>query len=163
MKLVGLAVLAGAAIDALTWLVARYGPQAADGQPWSFRGNGALVVPVALGPAVVAAAWTALVLSYRDAPRWLALSLAAGAVAVVLLLAAILALVVFGIAAMSASTWLSLAPVAWSVIAPGLAAGLPVHAQRRRNPLAYVVRGALTPVAVVVGFFGASQILAPGS
>ncbi len=49
----GSGLLAGIALDLVTYLVARYGPQ---GDSWSFRGNRALIVPVGLGPAVLAGA-----------------------------------------------------------------------------------------------------------
>jgi hypothetical protein len=43
-------MLLGVALDILTFLVARYGFQ---NDNWSLRGNGSLVVPFFLGPAVV--------------------------------------------------------------------------------------------------------------
>ena len=60
----------GIALDVLTFVVARYGPSGGD-VPWSFRGNGALIVPLGLGPAILAGGWTAVLLHGRRGVRWL--------------------------------------------------------------------------------------------
>src|SRR4051795_12573993 len=78
-----LAVVAGALISVLAFVVARYGP-AGDG--WSFRGNGALAV-YTLVPVVLTAAWTALVLRARSVRSWLTLGLGAGTVALLIAVA----------------------------------------------------------------------------
>ena len=62
----GIGLLAGCLLAVLTSLVARSGPQ---GDGWSFRGNGALIVPFCLGPAVLAGAWAALALHYERSPQ----------------------------------------------------------------------------------------------
>jgi hypothetical protein len=56
------------------------------GANWSLRGNGALVVPFAGGPALLAGGWTALGLWRLRAPGWMRLGLAGGAGALVLAL-----------------------------------------------------------------------------
>jgi hypothetical protein len=89
------ALLAGVLLDALAWAVARYGPQ---GEGWSFRGNGALVVPVGLGPAALAGAWAALVSHSRGTTRWLPLGIGAGLVGAALVAVGVAALVLFGAA-----------------------------------------------------------------
>jgi hypothetical protein len=66
----GAGPLAGVGLDLLTFAVPRYGPQGGDAAAWSFRGTGALIVPFGLGPAVLAGAWTALVLRARRATQW---------------------------------------------------------------------------------------------
>jgi hypothetical protein len=56
------------------------------GANWSLRGNGALVVPFAGGPALLAGGWTALGLWRLRAPGWARLGLVAGVGALVLAL-----------------------------------------------------------------------------
>jgi hypothetical protein len=55
-------VLVGVGLEVLTWWLAAYGPQ---GDGWSLRGNGALVVPFGLGPAVLVGGWIAFALHAR--------------------------------------------------------------------------------------------------
>src|SRR4051812_43278083 len=64
-------LLLGAGLGVLTFVVARYGPVSPDGAPWSFRGNGALIVPFGLGPALLAGGWTAVLLHGRAGVHWL--------------------------------------------------------------------------------------------
>src|SRR3954452_9148729 len=64
-------LLLGAGLGVLTFVVARYGPVSPDGAPWSFRGNGALIVPFGLGPALLAGGWTAVLLHGRTGVHWL--------------------------------------------------------------------------------------------
>ena len=164
-RLLGVALggglLAGVALDVLTAVVARSGPQ---GDGWSFRGNGALVVPFGLGPAVVAGAWSALVLRARGAARWRALGLGGGLVGAAFVVAGVAALLLFGPAGQRASDWLSLLPLAWMGIAPVLAGVLRVAGRpTARSPLAHVAAGVAFPIALVAGFYVAMLVVAPGS
>ena len=91
MALVG--ALAGVALWLLTTLLSR---STISGNGWSLAGNGALIIPFGLGPAIVAAGWTAIILRMRGHPRWLQFGLAGGLIAVVLVAGAVLSLVAFG-------------------------------------------------------------------
>src|SRR4051794_18230538 len=102
----GAAILAGFVLDVLTFILARSGPQDADGAPWSFRGNGALIVPFGLGPAVLAGAWTALALRARGVVHWLAGGVIAAAAGAILVAVSILLPVFFGSAALPVSSLL---------------------------------------------------------
>jgi hypothetical protein len=73
--------MSGIALELLTALLAALGPS---GPGWSLRGNGALIVPLAVAPGLLAAAWTALVL-HSHGREWTLP--AAGLVALALLLA----------------------------------------------------------------------------
>ena len=164
-KLLGVALgtglLAGVVLDVLTYVLARYGPQ---GDSWSFRGNGALVVPVGLGPAVVAGAWAALVLRSRGVARWRTLGIAAGLVGAAFVVAGVAAIILFGSAGQRASDRLSLLPLAWMVAAPVLASVLRVPGRpAARLPLAHVAAGVVFPVALVAGFYVATLVVSPGS
>jgi hypothetical protein len=159
------ALLVGAGIDVSTWLVARYGPESGSGEPWSFRGNGAIVVPFGMGPAILADLWTSLVLRARSARRWRQLGLAAGGVGLALLLAGIVAVMLFGVAGIPVSGWLLVAALVWMVAAPLRAVFAPVPVEPRPQLARglYVIAGALFAVLLVVGFFVMEQVLPPGS
>ena len=58
-------IIAGVGIWLLTTLLSR---STISGNGWSLAGNGALVVPFGLGPAVVAAGWTGIILRMRGHP-----------------------------------------------------------------------------------------------
>jgi len=155
--------LAGVLLDVATFLVARYGP-AADG--WSFRGNGALVVPFGVGPAILAGAWAALVLRYRGVERWLALGVAAGLIGVGFVLLGVLVLVMFGSASgATLSNALTLLTLGWMVVAPGLARFVRAPAeQARRGQLGgHVMGGALFAITLSVVFSISGLVLSPGS
>jgi len=159
----GIGAAAGILLDVATFLVARYGP-AADG--WSFRGNGALVVPLGVGPAIQAAGWTALVLHYRGVRRWLVLGLAAGLVGIGFVLLGVLALVLFGSASGAAlSSALTTVPLGWMVVAPWLARYVRAPAEQVRYGQfgSYFIAGALFAISLGVAFFVSELVLAPGS
>ena len=83
----------GIGIWLLTTLLSR---TTISGNGWSLSGNGALIIPFGLGPAIVAAGWTAIILRMRGHPRWLQFALASGVIAVILVVGAVLSLVAFG-------------------------------------------------------------------
>ena len=159
----GSGLFAGIALDIVTFLVARYGPQ---GDSWSFRGNGALIVPVGLGPAVLAGVWTALVLHYRSSPRWLMVSVGAGLVGALFVVASI-AVILFGTAGLRLSNSFIISNLAWMVVAPVLAAVLPVagrsHERTLRILVVHVAPAVLFPVALAGGLLAASRVLPPGA
>jgi hypothetical protein len=86
-----LAAGTGLILSLLTSLLASQGPA---GDSWSLRGNGALIVPFGLGPALIAAGWTAIVAHFRAQPRWTVLGAAARLVGLGLAIVSPLALVV---------------------------------------------------------------------
>jgi hypothetical protein len=161
-RVVGVAVVAGAAGGVLstivTYFVARYGPQ---GDSWSFRGNGALVVPFGLGPAMLAAGWTAIAAHFRSRRRWPAFGLVAGAVGVVLAAGGAAALPVGGVAAdrIVSPAVLALLLV-WLFAAPLLAVRLATPARTENpRPGAYAGASLAFLVAMVLGFYGSELIV----
>ena len=155
-------VVAGVFLDVATFLVARYGPEA---DSYSYRGNGALAVPLGLGPAILAGAWVALVLRYRGFARWKEIGLAAGLVNIFLLLVSVLLLVLFNSAALGVSTAMTFAILVWMIIAPVVAAFVPAPVKRdeARELPGHVGAGALLAVVLVLAFVAAEAVLAPGS
>src|SRR5438552_15922745 len=77
-----LGLLAGVSLWLLTTLLSR---TTISGNGWSLTGNGALIIPFGLGPAIVAAGWTAIILRMRGHPRWLQFRAASALIALVLL------------------------------------------------------------------------------
>ncbi len=159
------AIVAGVALDGLTFLVARYGLQGADGASWSLRGNGALVVPFGLGPAILAGAWSALVLHARGARHWLRGGAIAGTIGAAFVGASILALILFNAAGLRLSELLVYPTWLWVATAPLIAAIVPVHgnAEAPRRWLIHLLLVVLFPVAMAVSFLAAEVVLSPGS
>jgi hypothetical protein len=154
----------GVAVELLTVVVARYGPSGGDGLPWSFRGNGALVVPFGVGPAVLAAAWTALVLRARGAPRWLGGGAIVGLIGCGLVGSSILLLVVFGSAAQRLSDLLVYPTWIWMASAPVLAMLVPVRGTSApRKKTVHILAGALFAVVLPTAFLAAELVVSPGS
>jgi hypothetical protein len=159
-------LVAGVVLDVLTFLLARYGPSGTDGIAWSFRGNGALVVPFGLGPAVLAGAWSAIVLHYRGASAWLRLGLGAALLGAVVVLASAAATTLPASAGVVVAQVLSVAVLAWPVAAPLLAGVMPVarvQEEGRQSRLSHVVAGVILAVALGASFSLAASVLQPGS
>ena len=156
---VGVGLLLGAGLGVLTFLVARYGPSGENPLAWSLRGNGALIVPFGLGPAVLAGGWTALLLHGRPGVRWLAWGVAVFAVDAVLVLLSVLAFAVGGNAGLA--NLLLVVVVVSPLIAP---VGLVVYLRRpQRNSIAHFVAQVGFTVSGLVGFAVAGRVLPPGS
>jgi len=155
--------VAGILLDAATFLVARYGPEA-DG--WSFRGNGALAVPFGVGPAILAGGWSAVAFRNRGFARWLLFGFAAGLVGVGFVLLGVLVLVLFGSDTGAAvSNVLTLLTLGWMVVAPWLARFVRAPAEQvRRGQLGgHVMAGVLFAISVGVVFTVSGLVLSPGS
>src|SRR5438874_9095580 len=88
---IGLA--AGLVLWVVTLLVAN---SRISGNGWSLAGNGALIVPFGVGPAIVAGAWTAIILRMRGHRRWLQFGLASAVIGLILVVCSLLSLVLFG-------------------------------------------------------------------
>jgi len=155
-----LALVAGALISVLAFVVARYGP-AGDG--WSFRGNGALAV-YTLVPVLLTAGWTALVLRARSVGSWLTLGLGAGFVALFFALADALLIPLFGTGAdATLGAVLLIALVAWIVVAPALATRIPAAGSAFLSVGSNIAAGAVWLVAVLVGLVAVGYAIPAGS
>src|SRR5207245_977644 len=73
--------IGGALVWALMDLISRTD---ISGDGWSLRGNGALIVPVVAGPALMAAGWAALGVWFRGEPGGLTGAFLAGALTILL-------------------------------------------------------------------------------
>jgi len=159
----GTGLVAGVLLDVLTFGVARYGPSGSDGIAWSFRGNGALIVPFGLGPALLAAGWTALVLHGRPGVRWLRWGIAAGLVGVGIFLANGVVSMSGTAVGMSVANVLTLANWVWMLVAPALAVIVFRRGEYQPQRLHHVLAEVLFAVGVVGSFLVAELVLSPGS
>ncbi len=153
----GAGIIAGVLLDVLTVLVARYGLQ---GNGWSLRGNGALVVPFGLGPALLTAAWTALVLRAKGRPAWLFGGVAAGLVGALLVAVSAVLPILSGSDAASMAVVFQLASLAWVILAPILAGFTRGHA---RSVGMHAVAGLAFALALGFGFVLMSTAFPPGA
>jgi len=97
LRFAGLMALFGAVAGVALWLLTTVLSRSTiSGNGWSLSGNGALIVPFGLGPAIVAAAWTAIILRMRGHPRWLQLGFGSGLIALVLVAGSLVSLIAFG-------------------------------------------------------------------
>jgi hypothetical protein len=160
-------LLGGVLLEVATFLLARYGPSGGEGASWSFRGNGALVVPFGLGPALLAGGWTAIVLHDRRVRRWLRGGLFAAAAGAVLAVAAAVSVTLPDGAGVLGIQVFSLLLLAWMIVAPVLAGVWrfgPVAADPGPGRVQeHVIAGVLFLVGLVLGFVLASGVAPPGS
>lgn len=153
-----LGLVGGALLDVLAGLAAQAGPS---GDGWSLRGNGALVVPFGLGPAVLGGGWTALALHARRRSSWAVAGVAAGLVGVALALAQVAYLALFGQSGSGLFGAVSLIALAVWVLAAPAAAALGARGGRDR-PGWHLVAAAALPLGLIVGFAATSRALPPG-
>jgi hypothetical protein len=157
----GIGLGGGVLLGILTYVLATAGPS---GPGWSLRGNGALIVPFGLGPALLAAEWTAITGHLRSLPNWMTLGLGAGLAGVALVAASLVALAVGGPVGTAGSAVLSLLAAVWMFVAPLLAALVPAPARGRSDGLGVHLLAALVlAIAVVVGFYVTQRVLPPAS
>jgi hypothetical protein len=142
--------IAGVLIVLLGDLVSAAGPE---GDGWSLRGNGAFIVPFGVGPAVLAAGWTMLVLHARYHSRWILLGLASGLLELAIVAASLVPLFVRGSAAgATAGSIAQPLQLLWLVGSPVLAARLPISAHpQTRVPGWHFAAGVVLPFALIFG------------
>jgi len=105
----GLIALAGVIAGIVLWvLTIVLGRSRLSGNGWALSGNGALIIPFGLGPAVVAGGWAAIILRMRGHRRWLQLGIASGLFGLALTAGSLLSLIAFGPAGRDAGATASL-------------------------------------------------------
>lgn len=134
------------------------------GNGWSLAGNGALIVPFGLGPAIVAGGWAAIVLRMRRHPRWLQLGIGSSLIGLVLVAASLLVLVVFGPgnrdAGAAASVFLGFLLYAWLVVSPIAALMVPGPNPALRQMRAWSIAALLLlPVTLIAGCEAGAALL----
>jgi hypothetical protein len=94
---VGLVALIGLVAGLCLWILTiALSRGNVSGEGWTLSGNGALVVPFGIGPAVVAGGWAGIILRMRGHPHWLLLGIGSALVGLALTAASLLSLIAFG-------------------------------------------------------------------
>lgn len=155
-----MALVAGAAVSVIAFLLARYGPS---GDSWSFRGNGALAA-YTLVPALLAGGWTAVVVRHRGRSDWLRIGAGAGVIGLALAVIDAVLLPLGGASADSAlGPFLLVALAAWAIVAPALGWVLFRPAGRAGNAGATAGAVALWLVGLAAGLVAIGYLVPAGS
>src|SRR4029077_8806138 len=145
--------LAGLLLCLLNFVLTR---STISGDGWSLSGNGALIIPFGLGPAVVAGGWAAIILRMRGHPRWLQLGIGSGLVGLALTAGSLLSLIAFGPSARDAGATASLffgfLLYGWLLASAIVAAMIPAPDPERRGPPFWSIAAILLmPVTLIAG------------
>src|SRR5438128_3452026 len=151
----------GVAIWLLTTLLSR---STISGNGWSLGGNGALIVPFGLGPAIVTAGWTAIILRMRAHPRWLQLGLASGLIALVLVVGSVVSLIAFGPrrrdAGATGSLLFGFLLYGWLLASSIVAVLIPAPDPARKDiPIWSIAAIVLLPATLIAGCEAGKQVL----
>ena len=161
MALVG--VLTALALWALTTFASR---SHISGNGWSLFGNGALIIPFGLGPAVVAGGWAAIILRMRGHPRWLQLGIGSGLVGLALVAANLLSLIIFGPnardAGATASLFFGFLLYAWLLASAIAAAMIPAPDPARHGPPFWSIAAILLLPVTLIGGCETGTLVLPG-
>lgn len=159
VALVGL--LCGFALWILTAVLSR---AHLSGDGWSLSGNGALIIPFGVGPAVVAGAWTAIILRMRAHPRWPQLGIASALIGLALVAGSLLSLIAFGPAARdvgaTASLFFGFLLYGWLLAGPIIAALVRAPDPPRPGPPLWSMAAILLmPLTLIAGCSAGSGAL----
>jgi hypothetical protein len=126
------------------------------GDGWSLSGNGALIIPFGVGPAVVAGGWAAIILRMRGHPRWLQLGIGSALVGLALTAGSLLSLIAFGPrardAGATASLFFGFLLYGWLLASAIVAAMIPAPDPERKGPPYWSLAAiALLPVTLIAG------------
>jgi len=156
-------ILAGIVLWLLTSFVSR---SHISGNGWSLSGNGALIVPFGLGPAIVAGGWAAIILRMRSHPRWLQLGGGSGLIGLALVAGSLLSIIVFGPsnrdAGSTASLFFGFLLYGWLLASAITAAMIPAPDPDRKGPPFWSIAAILLlPVTLIAGCEAGATVL-PG-
>jgi hypothetical protein len=148
-----LGVIAGIALWVLTIVLSR---SRLSGNGWALSGNGALIIPFGIGPAVVAGGWAAIILRMRGHPRWLELGIGSGLIGLALTAGSLLSLIAFGPAGRDAGATASLffgfLLYAWLLASAIVAAMIRAPDPARQGPPLWSIAAVLLlPVTLIGG------------
>ncbi|MEA2633958.1 MAG: hypothetical protein QOH92_725 [Chloroflexota bacterium] len=154
-------VVAGLGLWVLTIAVSRGG---LSGDGWSLSGNGALIVPFGIGPALVAGGWAGIILRMRGHPRWLLLGIGSALIGLALAAASLLVLVVFGPrsrdAGLAASLFFGFVLYGWLLGSAIVAALVRAPDPDRRGPPFWSIAAMLLlPITLIAGCEAGAGVL----
>lgn len=153
----GLIALLGVIVGVLLWtLTIVLSRSRLSGNGWALSGNGALVIPFGIGPAVVAGGWAAIILRMRGHPRWLQLGIGSGLVGLALTAGSLLSLIAFGPAGRDAGATASLffgfLLYAWLLASAIIASLIGAPDPARQGPPFWSIAAiVLLPVTLIAG------------
>ena len=159
LALIGL--IAGLCLWILTIAVSR---AHLSGNGWSLSGNGVLIVPFGIGPAIVAGGWAAVILRMRGHPRWVPLGIGSALVGLALVAASLLSLAAFGPggrdAGAAASLFFGFVLYGWLLGSAVVAALIPAPDPDRRGPPFWSIAAiALLPITLIAGCEAGTGVL----
>src|SRR5216683_132549 len=163
--IVGLIALSGLVAGLCLWILTiavMRGHLSGDG--WSLSGNGSLIVPFGIGPALVAGGWAAIILRMRDHPGWLLFGIGSALIGLALAAASLLSLVVFGPQARDAgstgSLFFGFLLYGWLLGSAIVAALIPAPDPDRRGPPFWSIAAIiLLPITLIAGCEAGSGVL----
>src|SRR5712692_3463170 len=146
-------LVAGLCLWGLTIAVSR-GYLSGDG--WSLSGNGALIVPFGIGPALVAGGWAGIILRMRAHPRWLLLGIGSALIGLAVTAASLLSIVLFGPrsrdAGAAASLFFGFVLYGWLLGSAIVAALIPAPDPDRPGPPFWSIASILLlPITLIAG------------
>jgi len=153
----GLVALLGVSAGVLLWILTIVLSRSRlSGNGWALSGNGALIIPFGIGPAVVAGGWAAIILRMRGHQRWLQLGIGSVLIGLALTAGSLLSLIAFGPAGRDAGATASLffgfLLYGWLIASAIVAAMIPApDPQRRGPPLWSIAAILLLPVTLIAG------------
>ncbi len=156
-----LGVIAGFLLWILTIVLSR---SRLSGNGWALSGNGALIIPFGIGPAVVAGGWAAIILRMRGHRRWLQLGIGSGLIGLTLTAGSLLSLIAFGPggrdAGATASLFFGFLLYAWLLASAIVAAMIPAPDPERRGPPFWSIAAlVLLPVTLIAGCEAGAGVL----
>ncbi|MDQ6719584.1 MAG: hypothetical protein M3003_02175 [Candidatus Dormibacteraeota bacterium] len=161
----GLIALLGAGAGVLLWILTILVSRShISGNGWALSGNGALIIPFGIGPAVVAGGWAAIILRMRGHPRWLQFGIASCLFGLALTAGSLLSLVLFGAAARdagaTASVFFGFLLYIW-VLASAIAAAMIRAPDRKRHgpPFWSIAAIVLLPVTLIASCGAGAGVL----
>jgi hypothetical protein len=148
-----LGVIAGILLWILTIVLSR---SRLSGNGLALSGNGALIIPFGIGPAVVAGGWTAIILRMRGHHSWLQLGIGSALIGLALTAGSLLSLIAFGPAGRDAGATASLffgfLLYAWLLASAIVAAMIRVPDPARQGPPFWSIAAILLlPVMLIAG------------
>src|SRR5712691_1403545 len=157
-----LGLLVGIILSVLTIVLSR---SHISGNGWSLSGNGALIIPFGLGPAMVAGGWAAIILRMRGHPRWLQLGIGSGLIGLVLVAGIILSLIAFGPqardAGATAALFFGFLLYGWLLASAIAAAMIPAPDPARQGPPFWPIAAILLLPATLIAGCEAGTIALP--
>jgi hypothetical protein len=161
----GLVALIGLVAGLCLWLLTiAVGRGSISGDGWSLSGNGVLVVPFGIGPALVAGGWAGITLRMRAHPRWLLLGMGSTLIGLALVAASLLSIVLFGPqgrdTGAAASLFFGFLLYGWLLGSAIVAAliGAP-DPDRRGPPFWSIAAMALLPITLIAGCEAGTGVL----